>query len=332
MALSYLLWFFSGRFVVLVLARLLGGVMSGNISVASAAVADVTPVERRAGAMGIVGAAIGVGFIFGPAIGGMASFIDLSAMWPAAHAFGINPFSAAAAGAFVLSIINLLWVRRAFEETLPSSDVRERVPRAKRGGRLAWLNDRSIPGLRSACWLNFFFLTAFSGMEFTLTFLALDRFDYTPRMMVWIFLYVGGLVAVIQGAAVRRLAPRLGEKRLVVVGLLMAVPGLLFIGRSATQSLFYTGLALMAVGAALTMPSVRSLGSRYATAARQGEALGQIASAGALARATGPILAGLAYWRLGSQLVYTIGAVSIAIPLFLAFSLRPLPSPAPRDD
>ena len=98
-AVSYVLWFFSGSFTLLLISRLIGGIMSGNISAATAAIADVTTAKNRAKGMGMVGAAFGLGFIMGPAIGGSLSLADLTEMAPSLQRFGVNPFSMAAGAA-----------------------------------------------------------------------------------------------------------------------------------------------------------------------------------------------------------------------------------------
>ena len=111
---SYLLWGFAGNFILLVLARFIGGCMSGNISVATAAVADITTKENRSKGMGIVGAAFGLGFILGPALGGIFSQFNLLDSNPELARYGINPFSVVAFAASALALLNFLWVRARF--------------------------------------------------------------------------------------------------------------------------------------------------------------------------------------------------------------------------
>ena len=117
LALSYLIWGLSGNFWILIIARLVGGVMGGNLSVATAVVADVTPKEKRTSGMAIIGIAFGLGFIIGPAIGGFLGQFNLLDIYPSLAYFGINPFSITAFFSLFLSLINLLWVYFKFEET-----------------------------------------------------------------------------------------------------------------------------------------------------------------------------------------------------------------------
>ena len=120
-AVSYVMWFFAGTFAMLVAARILGGLMSGNISTASAVVADVTTTRNRSKGMAIIGIAFGVGFIIGPAIGGFSAMIDLTKSFPALVPYGLNPFSTPALIPAVLSIINFVYVLFWFTETLLQS-------------------------------------------------------------------------------------------------------------------------------------------------------------------------------------------------------------------
>jgi len=331
-AVSYLIWFVSGSFLLLVISRLLGGTMSGNISTASAVIGDTTSGRDRAKGMGIIGMAVGLGFILGPALGGLGALLDLTAGRPGLERIGMNPFSVPAGIAFLLATINLVWVALRFRETLPPE---------KRGlsadGRKPSLHPFRIakqlhaPGIRRTNLTYFFYLASFSAVEFTLTFLTFERLAYSPLKNAWIFVYVGLLIAIIQGGLIRRLVPRFGEKRLALMGLLLPLPGFVLIGTSYSTAQLYLGLTLMAVGSAFTMPTLSALASRYAPADRQGLAMGSFRSAGALARAVGPILGGLLFWRLGSSSPYLIAAAFLALPLFLAFGLPPVSDAEPPE-
>ncbi len=321
-ALSYALWVVAGSFALLLFARVIGGLASGNISVASAAIADVTDARSRTKAMGMLGAAFGVGFIVGPALGGGLSMIDLTG----ALSFipGINPFSAPALAALLLALWNLVWVVTRFPETRrpeqrqhsgDGSETRRPI------NPLALLQPTRLPGVDRTNLIYLVFIVAFAGMEFTLTFLARDRFAYTSSDNVYIFLWVGLLVALVQGGVVRQLAPRIGELRMVQVGFGILGAGLVVVGVAATQTVMYLGLTLLAVGTALASPALTSLVSLYAPEHRQGEILGVFRSLGALGRAIAPIIASLLYWRYGSTLPYVGGALAMLIPLSLSFGL-----------
>jgi len=136
------------------------------------------------------------------------------------------------------------------------------------------------------------------------------------------------LIAAVNGGVVRRLAPRLGEKRVVLIGLAVLVPGMVLIGSAYWEPLFYAGLACMAVGSALIMPCLSALASRYAPPERQGLALGGFRSLASLGRAVGPVVGGVLYWSLGSAAPYYAGAAFLLLPLALAAGLPAVPQEA----
>jgi len=319
--LSYLLWGLAGSFWVLIAARLLGGAMAGNISTASAAVADTTAAKDRAKGMGMVGMAIGLGFILGPALGAMFVNIELPT---GEGVFSINPFSGAAMASMVLAIINLLLVVKRFPETLPPE--KRGDPKKRSRNPFAGLRELDIEGLPRTNLLYFLYLTAFGAIEFTLTFLASERLDYGHGDLAWMFVFVGLIIAFVQGGLVRRMAPKHGERKLARLGLILTMPGFAIIGAAHSGGVLYAGLAFMAVGSAFVMPCLSALVSRYAPAERQGLALGTFRSMGSLSRAVGPVIGALIYWRYGSSSPYWIGAAFLLIPIGMAMTL-----PAPPE-
>lgn len=317
-AVGYLLWVFAGSFLLLVLSRLVGGLMAGNLSVATAAVADVTDKSSRSKGMGMIGAAFGVGFIVGPVMGALLSQWDLSQTLTGIP--GLNPFSGPALVALVLAIVNFVWVLRSFPETLGSNDggsVHARRP----VNPLQLFRPFNLPGVNRTNLLYFIFIFAFAGMEFTLTFLAKDRFGYTAAQNGGLFLFIGIVIAVVQGGVIRRLAPKYGEKNLVTVGLTCVLPGLLLVAICKQQWVMYLGLFFLAVGSSLVTPSLTALVSLYSPNDRQGEVLGVFRSVGSLGRAFAPIVAAMIYWRFGSHWPYFGSALILLVPIVLALGL-----------
>lgn len=320
---SYVLWFFSGSFLLFIIARLIGGAFAGNLSVATAAVADVTTRENRAKGMGLVGVAFGLGFLFGPAIGSLAAFHDMSLHHPGLVRFGVNPFSFAALLAFGFSLVNLIWVWLRFRETLDPAHSGENAHRRIRHPLHELMHAEAGPARRTN-WVYFIFTLAFSGMEFSLPFLASDRFSYRPTDMFKIFVFLGLVLILTQGGLVRRAVPRFGEKPVLLAGLLCVCVGIALVGVSAGSALLYTGLGAIGVGAGLINPSVSSLVSLYSPPAQQGRMLGIFRSLGALARGIGPVVACLLYWWQGATVTYLLAAAIVLAPWFLAL---PLPRP-----
>jgi MFS family permease len=322
-AFSYLLWIFSGSFLLFVIARLVGGGFAGNLSVATAAVADVTSRENRAKGMALVGIAFGLGFMFGPAIGSIAALHNPLAHHPQLAAWGINPFSTAALVAFVLSLLNLAWITFRFRETLDPQN-RSAAAERIRHPLHALLALEKGP-TRRADWLYFIFTLAFSGMEFSLTFLAAERFGYTPTSMFKIFVFLGVVLIVTQGGIVRHAVPRFGEKRVLLAGLILTVAGMLITGFAPTLLWLYAGLLLLGAGSGLVNPSISALVSLYSDADQQGRMLGVFRSLGSLARGLAPLTACLIYWWKGGAFLYALTGIFLLVPISVGLRL-----PQPR--
>jgi MFS family permease len=323
--LAYVAWVFAGGFAVLVASRFLGGIMAGNISTASAAVADSTEGRQRAVGMGIVGMAIGLGFILGPAIGGITSQLEMAEIGVATATFAINPFSAPAIASLAIAVLNLGLVAARFQETLPPARRGEHTT-TRTLHPFKRLRGIEAPGVRRTNLLYLVYFTVFSGMEFTLVFLAADRLDFDRLDLTWMFVFIGLVIALVQGGVVRRMVPKRGEKSMAIAGLGLTAPGIAVLGLAGTTFVLYVGLFFVSVGSALATPCLSGLVSRYTPADRQGLVLGVFRSMGALARALGPILGGLLYWRFGSTSPYLVGAVCLLVPIAMARGLPPLPA------
>jgi MFS family permease len=322
---GYVLWIFAGSFALLVVSRLLCGIAAGNIATASAVIADVTEGKDRARGMGLLGMSIGLGFILGPLVCLLA--LELAPHLPTGAAGAVltwHPFSAPALFSAGLALLNFLWIATRFEETL-APERRGESAHARVLNPFAQARRLDFPGLARTNWITFLFYAGFSGMEFTLTFLAGERLGYQARDNARMFVFAGLVIALVQGGLVRRLVPRVGERRVARSGLLTLIPGFIALGAARSAGMLYCGLFLMALGSALSMPALSSLASRYAPGDRQGLALGTNRSLGALARAVGPLVSCLLYWKIGSGASYWIGAALLLWPFALCFLLPSVP-------
>ncbi len=307
-AVGYLLWAVSGSFWVFILSRVVSGGFAGNLSVVTAAVADVTSREERSKAMGLVGAAFGLGFITGPAVGGICSGINLLARHPSLARFGINPYSVPALLALGFCLLNLFWIATRFRETLP--------PEARSGAREARVRNplREILLLdnaeaRRANIVAFVYSNAFVAMETCLTYLAAQRFGYTAAQNTILLCFLGGVSIFTQGFLVRRLLRTREEIPVLKGGLVISVVGLLGIGFASQPWMLYVSLAVVSMGFGLVNTSTSGLISLYAKPSEQGRILGIFRSLGSLSRAVTPLLAGIVFWAFSSQAVFVLGAI-----------------------
>ncbi len=327
-ALSYVLWALSGSFWLFIAARFLGGAFGGNLSVATAAVADVTSRAERSRAMGLVGAAFGLGLVTGPAIGAFASAHNLLDANPGLAAWGLNPFSVPALLSLSLGLVNLVWVWRRFHETLPPA---ARATAAVSGERirnpLAAIFTLGSPAIRQVNVVAFLQALAFCAMEFSLVFLALERFGYGPRQNGLLIGFLGVFSILTQGVLVRRMLKTMPEIRVLGLGLAATAISLVVIGCAAAPWALYLGLALVAIGGGLVNPSTSGLISLYAREDEQGRALGVFRSLGSLARAVTPLISGIVFWTLGSHTVFAVAAGLSAAAWWMALKL-----PAPKKE
>ncbi len=307
-AFGYLLWVVSGSFWLFLLSRIVTGGFSGNLSVATAAVADVTTRTERAKAMGIVGAAFGLGLVTGPTLGALTAHFNLLTLHPSLARFGINPFSIPAFIALAMCFVNLLWIYLRFHETLsPAARAGARDPRIR--NPLAAILGLSNSAVRRANLVAFVYSLAFVAMETSLTFLAAERFGYTARENGYLLGFLGVCSIITQGYIVRKLLARIDEIRVLNYGLVFSAAGLLAIGYALHPWMLYAGLACLATGSGLVNPATSGLISLYSGPQEQGRVLGIFRSLGSLSRAITPILAGAAFWLFGSRSVFIVGAI-----------------------
>ncbi len=301
---GYLLFGLQTSLALLFLSRVVGGLMGANVATAQAVIADITKPEDRAKGMGLIGAAFGLGFIFGPAIGWAT--LDLGESAPGFFAAG---FSAAA----------LALTAWRLPETWPEERRFGRVEHAR-----GWFSPRRLwAGLshpQIGILLVVFFLAtfAFANFESTFALTLAKRLLLTNRQVMWLFVYVGVLAAFIQGGLIGRLAKRYGERRLILAGAACLVPGYasLVYTRSLGQLLLF--LPLLALGAGLTGPTLSSLVSRLSTADEQGGMLGVFQSMSSLARIAGPFWGGFAFERFGAGMPYWTATVTACLVCALA--------------
>jgi MFS family permease len=323
-ALGYLVWVLSGSFWLFLLSRVVTGAFSGNLSVATAAVADVTTRQERSRAMGLVGAAFGLGLVTGPMVGALTAQLNLLQRHPGLEHFGVNPFTVPALISLALCIVNWIWISHSFKETLDPA-ARAAAPETRIRNPVAAIFGLRNPAVRRANVVAFVYSLAFVAMETCLTFMAAERFGYTTRQNGYLLGFLGVCSIVTQGYIVRRLLKNADEIRVLAGGLVATSAGLLAVGLCARPWELYAGLAVLAFGSGLVNPSTTGLISLYSGAEEQGRVLGIFRSLGSLARAITPILAGAVFCAYGSRSVFLGGAAFAVGALALSATLpRPV--------
>jgi MFS transporter, DHA1 family, tetracycline resistance protein len=299
---AYLLFAFAPGFGWLLVARTLSGVAAANFATAQAYMADVSTPETRSQAMGLIGAAFGLGFILGPALGGLLA--------QAGHQ--MVPLAAAA-----LSALNLLIASVWLRESL-SPELRERLrerPWLDLAGVVRVGRDKSLGGLMA---LFFLVMFAFSMMEATLALFCQARLGFGAAETSWLFVYVGVVLVVVQGGLLGRLVRRFGERQLILGGIVLMALGLGLLPFTPgsvppdllTAIVLLASLSLLAVGSGMHNPSTLGLLSRLTDQESQGGTIGLSRSFGSLARTLGPMTG-----------TYIFGAAGISWPFWTASGL-----------
>lgn len=311
-AASFALTALAGSLPLLLLARLVGGAGASNIGSAQAVIADVTPPERRARGMGAIGAAIGLGFVVGPAVGGI-----LAAAGPA------TPFWVAAG----VALVNAALVYRFLPEThMRSATVSAADVRGPGAIFVGWRHAAAHPTIARLVAVNLLFTVAFSGMETVFPLFTQHVFSWTPRQAEtgngYIFTYVGVLIVLMQGGLVGKLAKRFGEHRLLLGGLALLSLGLALLPFGASLTPLLLAIGIVAVGDGAISPSASALLSFASPAEAQGATLGLSQGVGGLGRVLGPLVAGAAF-ALGAGMPFFLGAGLILVALLVAVPSLP---------
>jgi MFS family permease len=288
----------------LFLARLLAGFFGANLSVAQAYIADITTLDQRAKGMGLIGAAFGIGFLIGPALGGVLS------KW----GYGMPAFVAAG-----LSLINLIFALVALPE--PKIDEAQRALDRPRLTHQVWGDTLRHHPVALAIILFFLVTMGMAQIETSFALFLLARFGLDAYHAGLILALMALMMALIQGGSIGKLAHAFGERRLVAYGSFVMVASLLGISFSTLLHTFIACVVLYAVGYALANPSLASLASRFAPADAQGATMGVYQSAGSLGRILGPLIAGVLFDRLGPAVPFTAASFIFAL-VFVGVALR----------
>lgn len=266
----------ANSFWLLVLARVIDGITGGNISIAQAYMADVTSQKERAKGMGLIGAANGLGFIFGPAVGGLLSI----------YGYTLPSYLAA-----FFSLLTVLATWQFLEETVVITQ-KNKPFRAKRFFNIQKTKQMLLSS-KEGVYLLIFFLFHFSSTIFETTFVLWTKqtFNYGPFQNGLLITYFALLIAVLQLKVLGILVKKLGEKRLLRLSLMAFSLGVFILTFRSLLGILLSAV-LLTFGIAMISPSILSLASKNAPEGEQGEVMGILSSLGSLGRVFGPVVGG----------------------------------------
>jgi multidrug resistance protein len=297
--------------VMLFAARIVDGLSGGNISTARAYVADVTEPKDRARAYGLIGAAFGMGFIFGPALSGILARISYTA-----------PIWAAAALTLVATAMAWLWLPETVHRT-----------QAGTGNPFRYLPDLvQRPIVRRVLLIDFAYWFAFAVFQTTFALFVARRFGFDAPKTGYFFAGFGVLGAIIQGGFIRPIVKRLGDRPTFMLGLVCGAVGLIACTQAHTVVLFTIALVPLAFGIGFGHPTVSSLVSLVARADEQGRVQGAAGAMESLGRTIGPVWGNASLEAYGESTPYISAAAVLLLTLFLAVGLAVGSRDGSRDD
>ncbi|KAM9743885.1 major facilitator superfamily domain-containing protein 10-like isoform 1-T2 [Menidia menidia] len=325
---SYAVWAVSRSFSMFLLFRVIGGICRGNVSLCTAIIADLPCPKARNRGMVMIGVAFSLGFTFGPLMG---AFLTIGSKTTDNVFYQIPALLA-----LVFSAADLLFICLVLPETLTDdskasssgcTDSRDllnplalfnfaAVTRTKDPPSEEKMQKLQLLGLVYFCYL---FL--FSGLEFTLSFLTHQRFQFTSMQQGKMFLFIGVIMALIQGGYARRIKP--GKHiQTVRMAILALIPAFLLVGFSWNIAMLYSGLGLYSYAAALVVPCLSTVVSDHGSANQKGTVMGILRSLGCLARALGPVVSSSVYWIAGAQTCFLITSACFVVPVVLLSKIR----------
>ena len=277
----------AGALWVLFLGRILDGASGASVAVAQGAVADIAPPEQRARLMGMMGAAFGVGFVVGPALGGLAAL-------GGPHV----PFYLAG----TIAAVNAVAAMIRLPETKP--DTSHITEKHQRGSALS-------PALKRFALVGFLSMLGFAGFEATFSIWGQKQFGFTEGSASIVFVFVGVTLVAVQGGLIGPLTQRLGSRKLLRIGLSLVAVGLLLLGVTTTWPLLFVALFLLSLGQGISGPSGGALVAELAPVERRGEAIGYQQSTAAFGRVAGPVMAGALFDHVGISAPFLVSGLLI---------------------
>jgi DHA1 family tetracycline resistance protein-like MFS transporter len=289
----------------LFIARIIDGLSGSNISTAQAYIADITTPEERTKSMAMIGAAFGLGFTFGPGIGGLLSKYSIGA-----------PFLFASA----LALVNMVLAYVRLPESLAAehrATPEERAPISE-----VFKHGWHLPGLMA---IYFFSITGFSMMTSDYALFTNARFGFGQQENGYVFFFIGILAALVQGGLLRQLLKRKSEKSLAMMGVMMLIIGMALLPLVGGWASLLAVSGLVGIGNSFVTPTLNGLASRSAERTWQGRVIGLMQSAGSLARWVGPMLAGSLLARDAGHSYYgrtPFWTASVILCIGLALALK----------
>jgi len=302
---GFTIFSFSNSYLMLLLSRIIAGLATER-AVAQAYIADITDKETRTKELGKIGAALGAGFIIGPALGGILSV----------YGYSIPGYIA-----MILTGINVAFVFAFLKESR-----REKTPQEKPGksylGELG--NSIKKPLIGPTLFILFIVTFAFSTIPVVVPLLSIDYFNFSSLELSYVFIYIGLIQIFMQGFLIGKISKRFGEEKLIAAGSIIMAVGTFLMPIFRNLAAFYLTNAALAAGVGLTNTAIPAFLSKRASSNEQGSVLGVASSVTSISNIPGPLFAGLIYDLAGSIAPFAISAAFLTAAFAIGFKVYQL--------
>ena len=298
---GFTIFSFANSYLMLLLSRIIAGLATER-AVAQAYIADVTDQKTRTKELGKIGAAVGAGFIIGPALGGALS----------TYGYAIPGYAA-----MILTSVNILSVISFLPEPQRQKGIEPENPVASRGYLQGLLDYLRKPLLGPTLVILYFITVAFSTIPVIVPLLSIDYFNFSSLELSFVFIYIGIVQIVMQGFLIDALSRKLGDDKLITLGPIVMAAGTILMPSFQNVILFFIGNSLLAAGFGIMNTSIPSFISKRISLNDQGSVLGIVSSVSSVANIPGPLIIGIVYAIAGSFIPFLISAIILAVAFLI---------------
>ncbi|MCH7973560.1 MAG: MFS transporter [Bacteroidetes bacterium] len=297
-AVGYIIFAFTNSFMLLIISRIVAGIGGSSVAVAQAYIADVTSKEDRSKGMGMIGVAFGLGFVFGPIIGGFLS----------KYGYEVTGF-ASAAFSFIAFLFTIFFLPESLKKIIDKVEIKTRKLIDLPAIKLLFKNHK----LATLIIMYFILIFSIANIYGTFALIGYKRYHFTDMQIGIMYGIIGIVSAIVQGGLLRVLTKYMDDKIIVIAGSFLLILGLAMVPYAGNMTGLIVVIVILALGSGSLQPTMLSMISKNSSESEQGFTLGVNQSFSAFARVLGPLWGGFAFEYIGYQYPFLTGAAFTSI-------------------